>query len=99
VAAVKAYDQLDVGPPHLRRAERPWMATVEGVKLAKRIGRFVSLLGCLMVVLSGFRVLWLIASSKKHDGWLVLQFVSAGIFFVGWLLQRSTKQPNVGRQM
>jgi hypothetical protein len=75
------------------------MSTIESAKRTKRIGRFVSVLGCLTMVPSALRVLWLIASSKKHDGWLVLELVGAGIFFVGWLLQRSVNQPDVGRQM
>ena len=75
------------------------MATIKGAKSTKRIARFVSIFGCLMAMLVACRVLWLIASSKKHDGWLVLEFVGVGVWLAGWLLQRSSNQSDVGRQI
>jgi len=56
----------------------------------KRVGLLVSVFGCLVAVLSGLMSVWLVASSKR-DGWIVLQLVGLGVFFVGWLLRRSAK--------
>ena len=67
------------------------MGTIEGAKRTKRVGQFVSLFGCLVVALSGFMYLWLVASSKEHERWVVFQLVGIGVFFLGWLLQRSAK--------
>src|SRR6202167_1799596 len=48
---------------------------------------------------------WIPTLRREADRWLhkkardgLLQRVGIGVFFKGWLLQRSAKQPDVGRQ-
>ncbi len=73
------------------------MATLEGARRTKRAGQLIAVFGGFV----GLAV-WLIAFTGElsHGGIFVLPIGVGGfVSGVGMILERSAKQPDVGRQM
>ena len=71
------------------------MATVQAAKRVRWIGYLVTVIGSSVCL-----VLWLAFQMARAGRFLFISIiVGSTIQLIGMILQRSAKQPNVGRQM